>query len=162
MNRAEALRRLEEELGVTIRRVKRVIGERAREVHEELQPASYFLLVHVAEHGPVRASDVRSVFDVDKGAISRQVQHLIDLGLLDRTPDPEDGRATLLSASGEARRRLAVVTAHRRKRLEERLGGWSTAELVDFVTMLGRYNDTLDRSADLAAGGGGASSVSGR
>ena len=45
MPRAETARRcLEQEVGVLIRRVRRVIGERARLVHPDLQPASYLLL----------------------------------------------------------------------------------------------------------------------
>ena len=67
--------------------------------------------------------------DLDKGAMSRGVQHLIDLGLVDRTPDPADGRATLLSVSAEGRTRLADMAVHRRKRLDERLSGWSDDEL---------------------------------
>ena len=79
---------LEQEVGVLIRRVRRVIGERARAVHESLQPASYLMLGYVNENGPVRASSIVEVFDIDKGAISRQVQHLIDLGLVERDARP--------------------------------------------------------------------------
>ena len=152
MSRAEAIRRLEQEVGVMVRRVKRVIGVRARAVHEDLQPASYLVLAYLAEHGPMRASDVREVFGLDKGAISRQAQHLLDLGLLDRSPDPHDRRATLLTVTAEARRRLSEVAEHRREWLDERLGDWTTAELVDFVSVLGRYNAALSRPDDAVSG----------
>ena len=144
-SRADSIRRLEQEVGVLIRRVRRVIGERARAVHESLQPASYLMLGHVAENGPIRASAVAEVFDIDKGAISRQVQHLIDLGLVERTPDPDDGRATLLSVTAEGARRMQDVAAHRRKWLEEQLGDWSEAQLDGFVRELGRYNSALSQ-----------------
>ena len=75
MSRADELGRLEQELGVLIRRVKRVIGERARAVHPDLQPASYLMLTFLAADGPQRSSVVSERFNVDKGAISRQVQH---------------------------------------------------------------------------------------
>ena len=42
--RSQTLGTLEHEVGVVIRRVKRVIGERARAVHEDLQPGSYLVL----------------------------------------------------------------------------------------------------------------------
>jgi DNA-binding MarR family transcriptional regulator len=71
------------------------------------------------------------------------VQHLSGLGLLDKTPDPEDGRATLLSPSDDARRRLDDVTQQRRRRLDERLGDWSDEDLHSLVAALGRYNRTL-------------------
>lgn len=143
MGRDESLRRLEQEVGVLIRRVRRVIGERARAVHADLQPASYLMLGYLASHGPVRASEVAEVFGIDKGAISRQVQHLMDLGLLDRSPDPNDGRATLLAASEDAVRRLEEVADLRRRYLDERLGDWSDDELADFAGTLARYNATL-------------------
>jgi len=141
--RGDTVRDLEHELGVLIRRARRAIGERARAVHPDLQPMSYLMLAHVAEAGPQRSSSLAETFGVDKGAVSRQVQHLVDLALLDRTPDPADGRATLLSASEDARRRLEEVRRHRRRRLDERLGAWSDADLEDLVTALARYNRTL-------------------
>ena len=146
MSRAEQLGRLEEEVGVLIRRVKRVIGERARAVHPDLQPASYLMLSFLASEGPQRSSVVSERFGVDKGAISRQVQHLFDLGLLDRAADPADGRAMLISASPEAVRRMEAISRDRRRWLDEQLGDWSEADLRGFVTALGRYNAALDRA----------------
>ncbi|MBC2961358.1 MarR family transcriptional regulator [Nocardioides deserti] len=143
VERDESLRLLEQEVGVLIRRVRRVIGVRARSVHPDLQPASYLMLGYLAAHGPVRASAMAEVFGIDKGAISRQVQHLMDLGLVDRSPDPDDGRATLLSASEEGVRRLEEVADLRRRYLDERLGDWSDDELADFAGTLARYNATL-------------------
>jgi DNA-binding MarR family transcriptional regulator len=147
MSRADELGRLEQELGVLIRRVKRVIGERARAVHPDLQPASYLMLTYLAGEGPQRSSVVSERFNVDKGAISRQVQHLCELGLLQREPDPVDGRAMLISATPDAVRRMAAVDADRRRWLEEQLAGWSEEDLRDFVEALGRYNVALDKNA---------------
>lgn len=145
MSRAEELGRLEEEVGVLIRRVRRVIGDRARAVHADLQPASYLVLSYLVTAGPQRSSVLSERFGVDKGAISRQVQHLVDLGLLDRAPDPLDGRATLVSASADAVHRMEAILSERRRWLDERLSGWSEDDLRDFVTGLARYNSALDR-----------------
>ena len=142
-DRTDVVHRLEQEVGVLLRRVRRAVGERARMVHADLHPSAYFLLAHINEHGPVRASALVEAMDLDKGAMSRGVQHLIELGLVDRTPDPADGRATLLSSSAEGRTRLADMAVHRRKRLDERLSGWSDDELTAFVAELARYNATL-------------------
>ena len=148
MSRADELGRLEQEVGVLIRRVKRVIGERARAVHPDLQPASYLMLMFLGAEGPQRSSVVSERFGVDKGAISRQVQHLCDLGLLVREPDPLDGRASLVSASADAVRRMQAVDRDRRRWLEEQLVEWSEDDLREFVASLGRYNTALDRTAD--------------
>jgi DNA-binding MarR family transcriptional regulator len=142
--RYESLRQLEREVGVLIRRVRRIIGERARAVHDELQPASYLMLSWLADEGPVRASLMVETFAIDKGAISRQLQHLDDLGLIVRTPDPDDGRATLVAASDDAMRRLSDVAEHRRKWLDERLGDWDAEDLARFVGLLERYNRSLN------------------
>ena len=107
--RTESLRRLEAEVGVLIRRIRRVIHERARAVHEDMQPTAYLLLGWLADEGPVRASAIAESFGIDKGAISRQLQHLVELGLVTRSPDPADGRATLVAASDDAVRRMADV-----------------------------------------------------
>ena len=56
MSRADELGRLEQEVGVLIRRVKRVIGERARAVHPDLQPASYLMLTYLSTSGPQRST----------------------------------------------------------------------------------------------------------
>jgi len=82
-------------------------------------------------------------FNIDKGAVSRQLQHLAELGLVVRTPDPDDGRATLVAASDDARRRLADVAEHRRKWLDEQLGDWTADELSHFADLLERYNGSL-------------------
>jgi DNA-binding MarR family transcriptional regulator len=144
VSRAEELGRLERELGVLIRRVKRVIGERARAVHPDLQPASYLMLMYLAAEGPQRSSVMSETFGVDKGAISRQVQHLLELGLLDRVDDPDDGRAMLISASADAVHRMRAVDRDRRRWLEEQLAGWSEDDLRGFVSELARYNAALD------------------
>lgn len=145
-SRAESLMRLEQEVGVMIRRVKRVIGERAHAVHPDLQPASYLMLAYLGQHGPMRASVAAEMFNIDKGAISRQVAHLVDLGLVERTQDPDDGRASLISATSSAVERLTAVAEHRRRWLDERLGDWDAEELADFARVLGRYNEALNRS----------------
>ncbi len=143
-SRPESLRQLEREVGVMVRRIRRVIHERARAVHEDLQPASYLMLSWLADEGPVRASSMVDHFGIDKGAVSRQLQHLVELGLAERTPDPDDGRATLVAASEDAVRRLEDVAAHRRKWLDEQLGDWSADELQEFVAGLERYNLALN------------------
>lgn len=148
-DRASSLRALEHEVGVMLRRVRRVIGVRAQMVHPDLQPASYLILSSVADSGPVRASRLVELFDTDKGAVSRQVGHLLDLGLLVKERDPDDARAWLISVTDEATRRIADVVEHRHKLLDEGLADWSDAQLDAFVSDLGRYNTALNDASGL-------------
>ena len=141
--RYDDLRRIESEVGSLIRRVKRVMGERAREVHPDLHPMTYFILNHLAASGPLRAADLADAFAMDKGGVSRQVQTLVDLGLVERKPDAEDRRAILLDATDEGRKRLAEVSRSRSDRFDERLSDWSDAELSAFASQLAAYNAAL-------------------
>ena len=106
---------LELELSRLVRRIKRVIGERARSIHPELTPTGYLVLAYIIEHGSVRPSAVVEAFNLDKGAVSRHVQTLVDFGLATKERDPDDGRAWVVSrdrrgsiAHGRARRPRAA------------------------------------------------------
>ena len=160
--RADSLHQIEHEVSAMIRRIRRVIGDQARALHPDIQPSSYLLVAHVAEQGPVRSSRVVEAFGIDKGAVSRQVQHLVELGLLEREPDPADGRATLLRLTEDGRERFAEVQRKRLERFEERLGDWSDADLATFAQALARYNASLDEpvATQAAVSGGKAAPVS--
>jgi DNA-binding MarR family transcriptional regulator len=141
--RNDDLRSIEAEVGTLIRRVKRVMGERAREVHPELHPMTYFMLTHLATHGPLRGADLADAFGMDKGGVSRQVQSLVDLGLVERKPAPEDRRAILLDATDEGRERLDAMSRSRRDRFDGRLAEWTDEELSSFAARLAAYNQAL-------------------
>ena len=147
-SRAESIRSLEHQVGVLIRRIKRVIGERAAAVDASLQPSAYLILAYLVEHGAVRASAMVELFTIDKGAVSRQISHLEELGLVVRRPDPDDGRATLLDATDEAVTRMQAVAANRREWMDERLGDWSDERLATFASELSTYNTALNRPPD--------------
>lgn len=144
--RAGSTRRLERELGVLARRLRRVVGERAREVHPDLQAGAYWMLAQLADDGPSRASALVETLDVDKGAVSRHVQHLLDLGLVARSPDPDDGRATLLSVTDDGSRRLSEAHERSSRWFEDVLAGWDDDELAAFSAEMARYNATIDRA----------------
>ncbi len=67
----ETMRALEHEMGVLVRRIRRMIAERARMVHPDLSPVAYSMLMALNDSGPRRASDLVDIFAIDKGAVSR-------------------------------------------------------------------------------------------
>lgn len=144
----ETLRSLEHEMSVLVRRIRRIIAERARMLHPELTPVAYSMLMALNDSGSRRASDLVELFSIDKGAVSRQVQSLLELGLIERTQDEEDRRAMILSISEEGSRRLAAIARDRRHVLSSRLGGWTDEELTGFVRAMQRYNIALEGPAD--------------
>lgn len=139
----DLMQTLESEIGLLLRRIRRVVCERAEQVHPELQGGAYSILSTLADVGPRRSSVIAETFHVDKGAVSRQVQQLVDLGLAARLPDPDDGRASIIRVTDEGARRLAAVSESRRAVLAERLQSWTEADLQTFVSLLARYNETL-------------------
>lgn len=141
--RAEALRALEHEIGVLHRRIRRVISQRAQMVHPDLNATAYYLLAALTTMGPCRASALAELFELDKGAVSRLVHQLESLDLVARSPDPEDGRASILEATELAHQRLDEVSAERRRHLAEKLESWQPGELEQLLESLGRYNAAL-------------------
>lgn len=140
----QALRALEHEMTMLVRRLRRVIAERARLVHPDLSPVSYSMLTALHDSGPMRASDLVGLFSIDKGAVSRHVQALLELELISRTPDPEDRRAAILQLTDAGARRLASVSSTRRAELSRRMEDWSGEDLDRFVDLLARYNRILE------------------
>lgn len=151
MTRTDTLMDLEREIGVLLRRVRRVIATRAAMVHPDLQPAAYLMLAYLTERGPQRSSAIADRLEVDKGAVSRQVQHVVDLGLVERTPDPADGRASILAVTAAGRQRFDEVNVVRRRILDERLGDWDDDELALFTAQMVRYNASLESSEPVAS-----------
>jgi DNA-binding MarR family transcriptional regulator len=138
--RAESLAEVEHQLRVMIRGIKRVIARHATVVHPSLMPSSFVVLGWLAEFGPARASAVAEQFDIDKGAVSRQLQHLGELGLIERTPDPDDGRAQLVSVTEDGRRRLKAAHDARHALRDQQLSQWSAEDLAAFARQLARFN----------------------
>lgn len=142
--RAEALEGIEHELRTIVRHSKRLVADRAAQIHPEVLPASYYLLAWLGEHGPARGTALACEFGVDKAAISRHVRHLFDLGLVERAPDPEDGRAHLIALTPKAAAMVSSAVAERRATWGTLLGEWSVDDLATLNRLLGRLNETLD------------------
>jgi DNA-binding MarR family transcriptional regulator len=77
---------------------------------------------------------------LDKSTVSRQVAHLVDLGLVDRAADPVDGRAQVLTPSAEGSARLERIRESRRGRWEADLGDWRAEDVATLAGLLARLN----------------------
>lgn len=143
-DREQLLDELETEVGVIIRRAKRRIRSLAGAIHPELPASSFLLLSYVASHGPVRGSDLAELFETDKASISRQIQHLVDLDLVERTSDVADRRVQLLQLSADGHRRLEAVRRQRRTELDQSLADWDQTSLARLVTSLSNYNQAVE------------------
>jgi DNA-binding MarR family transcriptional regulator len=144
----EAFGRLEREIALLLRRA-RVISERlAGELHPDLDGSAYGLLALLQDLGPLRAGDLVARLGQDKSTVSRQVTKLVELGLVDRTADPVDGRAQVLAPSSEGSARLARIREARRARWAADLGDWPTDDVATLAELLGRINEGRQAAAD--------------
>ncbi len=112
----------------------------AREVHPDLEPSAYGLLVRLEECGRQRATELAAYIGVGKATMSRQLRALEQLGLVGREPDPADGRAWLVTLTEEGRRRVSRVREARRARYAGRLADWDPAEVDELARLLNRLN----------------------
>jgi DNA-binding MarR family transcriptional regulator len=72
----------------------------------------------------------------DKGQISRTVRELEQLGLIQRTPDPDDGRSSLLSPTAEGLQRLTAARAPQENALVDALEEWPLDDIRNLTRLL--------------------------
>ncbi|HZG92961.1 MAG TPA: MarR family winged helix-turn-helix transcriptional regulator [Pseudonocardia sp.] len=128
-----------------VRLIDRKQAQRQAEHPDAVERATYHLLVHLVKDGPRRAVALAEAVHSDPSTVSRQVAHLVRLGLVERTADPEDGRATLLAATTEGRRVFEQNRRLRNEHIAALLDGWPPADRDLLATLLTRFVDDFQR-----------------
>ncbi len=120
----------------------------ARRAHQGMDHQDFSTLVAVSGACPegTRLSDLAAMRGFDTSTMSRRVSHLCETGLLERSPDPQDGRAQLLHVSDEGRRALAEERARRVRLITESLGEWTPDDKSELARLLSRLNDSLENA----------------
>jgi DNA-binding MarR family transcriptional regulator len=134
--RTEAVRALEAEFGELISRMRHVLADNAQRVSPGMLPGAYKVFTTIVRRESVTLSALSESLMADKGQISRTVRELEGLGLITRTPDPEDGRSSLLSPTPEGLTRLAAARAPQESVLLDTLDAWSVDEIRNLVRLL--------------------------
>jgi DNA-binding MarR family transcriptional regulator len=134
--RTEAVRALEAEFGELISRVRRLLAENAQRVSPGMLPGAYKVFTTIVRRESITLSALAETLMADKGQISRAVRELEGLGLITRTPDPEDGRSSLLSPTPEGLERLAAARAPQESLLLDTLDSWSLDEIHSLTRLL--------------------------
>jgi DNA-binding MarR family transcriptional regulator len=139
----EAAAQLGEQLG----RFFRLIAAWKHRSRDE-QGGDRLLLATLVRCGPKRATDLAAETYLDLSTVSRQIRSLVDRGLVERTPDPEDRRGVVLSVSPSG---LAVYQAFRDQRNDElarMLDVWPGEDRHELVRLFTRLNDDFARHHD--------------
>ena len=143
--KAEVIGSVESEVVALLRRARRRTGDRAHAIDPALASVGFQVLNQLDETPDVSQATLGEALGMDKGAVSRQVQLLGDLGLVEKRPDPEDGRACVVSLSAEGDRRMRALERERRTAYVARFDDWTAEELTVLAEQLAKYNRTLEK-----------------
>jgi DNA-binding MarR family transcriptional regulator len=112
---------------------------RQRGQGETLDTGSLWLLKSLAASGPLRVTDLAVCVNLDVSTVSRHVAQLDGAGLIERTPDPLDGRAQRVKLSDAGTARIDAALRSRRALLEKALESWSPRDLEELEQLLTRF-----------------------
>jgi len=104
----------------------------------ELSPSLSAALATIDVHGPLTPSELAERERVKRPTATRILTNLARLGLVTRTPDPGDGRASLVATTAAGRALLRRLRTRKNAYLAKRLRGLDPDEI-----------ETLERAATI-------------
>ena len=116
----------------------------AEEIHPDLRGPGMMLLHTILRRGPITATGLGRVLDIDKATISRQVSKLRDYGFVEARPAESDKRVMLLTATDAAIAAIDEMHAASATEYDQRFEGWSNDELSLFNGLLHRFNTNVE------------------
>ena len=114
--------------------------------------ATWRALSVIDDHGPLRITEFAQLDRLAQPSATSQVRRMTEEGLARRTPDPDDGRATLVDLTDAGRARLAAYRAKAAEALQpfvDSLEPGEHAELERAAELLGRIASNGLASRDL-------------
>lgn len=152
-----------DEVGNQLIRLMRLVerGQDRSSGPDSVERATYLLLVHLVKGGPQRSGALADAVHSDPSTISRQIGHLVTLGYVERTADPDDGRATLLAATAEGRRVYERNRARRTAAIAQMLDDWSVTDRSALAELLSRFATDFEHFKTRASAGSTDRSIDG-
>lgn len=139
------------ELGTEIVRFGRLVTAWRQVVKADTGAADRVLLAKLVVGGDRRATDLAADAFLDLSTVSRQVRSLVERGLVERYPDPEDRRGTLLRPTDAGHAAFQQYRRQRDRELAALLEPWPPEDRNALIRLLGRLNDDLERGHAQAA-----------
>ncbi|MER5701753.1 MarR family transcriptional regulator [Micromonospora sp. NPDC002296] len=139
-----ALARIETEVAMLMR-----LGEATRRAtgtaeHRVLDRAAYVILRHLAVAGPQNVSALAARLNLDGSTVTRQVSAMQRDALIARSPDPTDGRGTVISPTPAGLHRMEAVRAARTRLYGDILADWTPGDRGTLADLLARLNEALE------------------
>lgn len=131
----DSARELEQALGrLLLRRNRTALYDAALAgAPDSVDRQTYPVLSGLARLGPLSAAALAGEVGIDRSGASRYADRLQGAGLIERTPDPEDRRATLLALTPEGRRVVQGMRQALAHHLADRLGDWPESKVATLV-----------------------------
>lgn len=111
----------------------------------DLNLAAYGVLGQAIAHGPVSLSELARVTHMLPSALSRQVKLLEDGAYLERAPDPDDARISVVRATARGKDAHRRIRAANDDLLARQLDDWTDAELDHLTQLMHRLVADLRR-----------------
>lgn len=134
--RTAAVRALEAEFGELFTQVRQLLADNAHRMSPGMLPGAYKVFTTIVRRDVVTLSALAEALMADKGQVSRTVRDLEALGFVQRTPDPDDGRSSLLSATPLGLERLADVRQPHGHALLTALDEWHIDDVRELTRLL--------------------------
>lgn len=134
--RSDAVRELEREFGVLFTQMRRLYAEVAERFSPGMLPGTYKVFSMIAHHGPATAGSLGERLHVDKSQMSRTIRELEELGFIQRSPDPADGRVSIITATDAGRERLEIARGSEGNRLARTLDSWQVDDIRKLAQLL--------------------------
>ncbi len=116
---------------------------RKRQPGDLMDYSAFPILKLLTHQGPMRLSAMAEVLGLDASTVSRHARQLEDNGLLERTDDPDDRRASRLTVSEHGNECLAQGFETRRRLIATALDGWTDEERDTLRLLLHRLVQNL-------------------
>jgi DNA-binding MarR family transcriptional regulator len=104
-----------------VRTARRLRQEAVGAGGTELTPTAAAALATVERHGPLTPSELAEIERVKRPTATRTLRVLTEAGLVERTPDPDDGRSALVSVTADGRERLRRLRGRKNAYLARRM-----------------------------------------
>jgi DNA-binding MarR family transcriptional regulator len=128
-------------LGLLLRRSTRarLYTQLTEGLGEAVDDLTYPVLSGLARTGACSAADLGREIGLDRTTVTRRADRLEQAGLLQRQPDPADGRATLLALTEQGHNIVSVTRARLAAGIESSLATWPQADAQAFARQLRRF-----------------------
>jgi MarR family transcriptional regulator, 2-MHQ and catechol-resistance regulon repressor len=109
-----------------------------------LSVSRFNLLRHLAENGPLTATDLCRKLLCDKANVTRLLAGLEQDGLVRREPDAADGRRAVVTLTPAGRQRLDTANAAYQASVLQRAAGFTTQEKLTLNELLALLKAALE------------------